>query len=147
MIEIMHLSEPKGVGLAATQIGLPWQIIVVDIGDGPLSLINPKILSHKGKDWDKEGCLSLPGIYAEVERWSWIRATGLNREGKKIQIEGEGLLARVIQHEIDHLNGVLFIDRVKKWDTLEIVEGYPVPEELWKFIEIHAAAGSSKSDR
>lgn len=143
----MNLSEPKGVGLAATQIGVPLQIIVADIGEGPISLINPKILSHKGKDIDKEGCLSLPGIYAEVERWNWIRVIGLNRDGKKIQIEAEGLLARVIQHEIDHLHGILFIDRVKNWDTLEIVEGYPVPEELWKFIQIHATAGSSKPDR
>lgn len=146
MIETMYAAEPKGIGLAAIQVGIPMQIIVADIGEGPIALINPKMVFHKGKEADKEGCLSLPGIYAEVERWSWVKVVGLNKDGKKVEIEAEGLLARVLQHEIDHLNGILFIDRVKDWDTLEVVEGYPVPEELWKFIEAHATAGSTKSN-
>lgn len=143
----MNNSEPKGVGLSAVQIGLPLQIIVADIGEGPISLINPRIVSHYGKETDKEGCLSIPGIYAEVERWGKVKAVGLNKEGKKVEVEAEGLMARVLQHEIDHLNGTLFIDKVKDWETLEIAEGFPVPPEFWDFLEAHASARSKGANR
>ena len=143
MIEIMHAADPKGIGLAAPQVGVLFQIIVVDIGESPIALINPKILARTGKDNDKEGCLSLPGIYAEVERSSWVKVAALNREGKTVGIEANGLLSRVLQHEIDHLNGILFIDRVKNWETLELAEGYSIPEKLLRRIEAHASTRNS----
>lgn len=147
MIETMNNSEPKGVGLSAIQIGLPLQIIVADIGEGPIAIINPKIVSHEGKETEKEGCLSLPGIYAEVERWEKVKAIGLNKEGKRVEVEAQGLMARVFQHEIDHLHGILFIDRVKDWETLEIAEGFPVPPQFWDFVEAHATTGSKGTNK
>lgn len=111
MIETVHAAP--GVGLAAPQIGKSVRVIVADIGEGPIALVNPKIIEKSGSQTFTEGCLSLPGIEAPVERASYVIVTGLARSGKNIKIEAEGLLATVFQHEIDHLNGYVFIDRVK----------------------------------
>ncbi|GAW91425.1 peptide deformylase [Calderihabitans maritimus] len=107
--------EAKGVGLAAPQIGVSKRVIVVDVGNGLIEMINPEIIESSGSEVAVEGCLSIPGVHGEVERAARVKVRGLNRKGKEIEIEGEGLLARALQHEIDHLNGVLFIDKVVRF--------------------------------
>ncbi|MCD5390531.1 peptide deformylase [candidate division NPL-UPA2 bacterium] len=106
--------ENKGIGLAAPQVGVKSRVIVVDGGQGLLALINPEILSspEAGEELAEEGCLSLPEITVEVKRARKIRVKGLSEKGKNIETEAEGLLARAIQHEVDHLNGILMIDRI-----------------------------------
>ncbi|SDK42852.1 peptide deformylase [Natronincola ferrireducens] len=111
MIETMY--DADGVGLAAPQIGILKRIIVIDIGEGPIELINPEIFEKTGEQCDTEGCLSLPGRSGEVVRPRRVKVKGVNRQGKEVVIEATGLLARVLCHEIDHLNGILFIDRIK----------------------------------
>ena len=103
-----------GVGLAAPQIGVSKRVVVIDVGDGLLELINPEIVSRDGSELDSEGCLSVPGITLKVKRATKVRVKALNREGKRVEIVGEDMLARALQHEIDHLDGILFIDRAEK---------------------------------
>ena len=112
MFETMY--DADGVGLAAPQVGILKRLFVIDIGDGPLVFINPEILETSGKQIDDEGCLSLPGKMEEVMRPNYVRARAINEKGEEFEIEAEELLARAILHEYDHLNGTLFIDRVKK---------------------------------
>jgi peptide deformylase len=112
MLETMY--EDKGIGLAAPQVGVSRCLIVLDIGDGPLALINPKIIEAEGSDTMEEGCLCLPGINVEVERSACVRVTGRDTGGKELTIDAEELLARALQHEIDHLSGTLIIDKVSK---------------------------------
>ncbi|EKP93739.1 methionyl-tRNA formyltransferase [Thermaerobacter subterraneus] len=104
-----------GIGLAAPQVGVSKRVIVVDVGDGLIELINPEIV-RRGEEVEAayEGCLSLPRLLAEVERPTSVQVTGLDRRGRRIWIEGEGVLARCLQHEIDHLDGVLITDRARK---------------------------------
>ena len=109
MLETMNLAD--GVGLAAPQVGISQRIIVVDVGEGPVALINPKIDEASGEEIDVEGCLSIPGTFGYVERAQTVTVSGLNECGRSTRIKAEGLFARALQHEIDHLNGVLFIDR------------------------------------
>ena len=109
MAETMY--EANGVGLAAPQVGLAIRVVVIDVGNGLLELINPAIIEREGTEIDTEGCLSIPDIFGEVERSSKVTVEFTNRRNKKQQITGEGLLARCFQHELDHLDGVLFIDR------------------------------------
>jgi len=104
----------KGVGLAAPQIGVLKRAIVVDAGEGLIELINPEILETSGKETDLEGCLSIPGVLGEVERAADVVVRGLNREGREVKVEANGFCARALQHEIDHLDGILFIDRAVK---------------------------------
>ncbi|MFH1753828.1 MAG: peptide deformylase [Candidatus Omnitrophota bacterium] len=108
MLETMYLNQ--GIGLAAPQVGISKRAIVVDVGEGPISLINPIVVEKKGQEISKEGCLSLPEVTVEVKRAEWVKYRGLDREGKLIENEAGGLLARAIQHEIDHLDGRLIID-------------------------------------
>lgn len=112
MLETMYAAE--GVGLAGPQVGIGERIIVIDIGNGPLVLINPQILAKSGQDRDVEGCLSIPGQSAYVTRAAKVKVTGLDLDGRQVELEGEGYLARAFQHEIDHLDGVLFIDYLDK---------------------------------
>ena len=112
MFETMY--EADGVGLAAPQVGILKRLFVIDIGDGPLVFINPEIVETSGSQIDEEGCLSSPGETEEVMRPNYVRARALNEKGEEFEIEAEALLARAILHEYDHLNGTLFIDRVKK---------------------------------
>ena len=112
MSETMY--EADGVGLAAPQVGILKRLFVIDIGDGPLVFINPEILETSGKQIGEEGCLSIPGEVEEVMRPNYVRARAINEKGEEFEIEAEELLARAILHEYDHLNGTLFIDRVKK---------------------------------
>ena len=111
MAETMYAAD--GVGLAAPQVGVSLRIVVIDIGEGLLELINPEIVSREGSETDTEGCLSVPGMYGEVERYASVTVEALNRSGKKFRVNGSGLLARALQHEIDHLNGILFIELAK----------------------------------
>jgi len=107
--------DAQGVGLAAPQIGVPKRVIVVDVGKGLIELINPQIiLKSKKKEVDVEGCLSVPGIRGEVERAAEVTVQGLDRDGNLLIIKGEGLLARALQHEIDHLDGILFVDKAMR---------------------------------
>ncbi|NLY43582.1 MAG: peptide deformylase [Clostridiaceae bacterium] len=110
MAETMR--EANGVGLAAPQVGVLKRVIVVDVGEGLIELINPEIIHAEGKQIEAEGCLSIPGKVGEVERPAMVVVKGLNRHGEEIEVKGQGLLAKALCHEIDHLNGVLFIDKV-----------------------------------
>ncbi|QZY57125.1 peptide deformylase [Crassaminicella profunda] len=112
MVETMY--DADGVGLAAPQVGILKRIIVIDTGEGLIEMINPEILEEKGEQIDPEGCLSVPGVTGDVKRPKWVRVRGLNRDGKEIEIEGKDLLARAFCHEIDHLEGILFTDKVIK---------------------------------
>jgi peptide deformylase len=101
-----------GVGLAAPQIGAPQRVLVAEVGRRVVALVNPRLRRKRGSQIGLEGCLSIPGIYADVRRAQDVVVDGLNALGRRITVRGAGLLARVLQHEIDHLNGVLFIDRI-----------------------------------
>ncbi|MBY0598371.1 peptide deformylase [Bacillus bingmayongensis] len=115
MHETMLVAD--GVGLAAPQVGVSLQVAVVDIGDdtGKIELINPVILEKRGEQVGPEGCLSFPGLYGEVERAEYIKVRAQNRRGKIFLLEADGFLARAIQHEIDHLHGVLFTSKVTRY--------------------------------
>jgi peptide deformylase len=116
MIETMYAAP--GVGLAATQIGVPLRMFVVDVSvgrdpSGLLIFINPEIVEREGEQFEEEGCLSVPGFEATVVRPARVVVKGLNREGEQYQHEGTSLLARAFQHEMDHLDGTLFVDRLR----------------------------------
>jgi len=111
MIETMHYEV--GVGLAAPQVGISLRLFVMDDGKrGVRALVNPVIVERRGSAVAEEGCLSIPGIYADVERSEWVRVEATDDAAQPVTLELRGFLARVIQHEIDHLDGVLFIDRL-----------------------------------
>lgn len=112
MAETMYAA--KGYGLAAPQVGVSKRVIVVDVGEGLHKLINPKLQACSGNESGPEGCISLPNIFGEVERFQKVVVKALNPEGKSIRIEGEGLLARALQHEMDHLDGKLFVDTARE---------------------------------
>ena len=103
--------EANGVGLAAPQVGILKRAVVIDIGEGLVELINPVILETSGSQTDDEGCLSVPGKYAPVERPNYVKAKAMDRDGNEFIIEGEELMARALCHEIDHLDGILYIDK------------------------------------
>lgn len=109
------LKDYNGVGIAAPQVGILKRVVLIDIGDGPIELINPELIDTEGAVIDIEGCLSVAGKYGEVERPQKARVKALNRHGEEIIIEGEGLLARALCHELDHLEGKLFVDKVIKY--------------------------------
>lgn len=121
MVETMH--EFNGVGLAAPQVGILKRVIVIDLYDGTpvLKLINPEIKKEIDQQEVEEGCLSFPNQYAKVIRPKKIFVTALNEDGKRVNIEAEDLLAQALSHEIDHLNGVLFVDKILP-GTLEYIE-------------------------
>ncbi len=102
--------EAQGVGLAACQVGIDRQLMVADVGGALIKLANPLIILREDESILEEGCLSIPGVRVKVKRAMRVLVRGLNEEGKTTKIEGEGLLAHVLQHEIDHLSGVLIVD-------------------------------------
>lgn len=104
------LYEANGCGLAAPQIGVSERVVVIDVGKGPLVLINPEITVREGQARDSEGCLSIPGRSEYITRAQKVRVNFIDLRGKTVAMEGEDLLARAFQHEIDHLDGILFID-------------------------------------
>lgn len=105
--------EANGVGLAAPQIGISKRAIVVDIGEGLIPLINPQIIQMEGEETDQEGCLSFPGLTGEVTRAAKVTVIGIDLTGNKVEYQAEGFLARAFQHEIDHLNGIVYLDKAK----------------------------------
>ena len=109
MAETMY--QESGIGLAAPQVGFSKRVLVADVGDGLVCLVNPEVVSVFGTQLGMEACLSIPDVVGEVERYAKIRATGLDRQGRRIWVDAEGLLARCLQHEMDHLDGILFTDR------------------------------------
>jgi peptide deformylase len=128
MIETMH--EAPGVGLAAIQVAVPIRLLVVDVAKkeeipDPQVFINPEILwSSEERSTYEEGCLSIPEYYAEVERAASVRATALDREGRTREVLAEGLLATVLLHEIDHLDGILFIDHISKLKRDRVIKKF-----------------------
>lgn len=116
MLQTMY--EAPGVGLAAPQVGLTLRFFVYDAekGNGPGAVANPLLSKVEGEIVEEEGCLSIPGLWYPTSRAERVRVSGLDLEGRPVRIEAEGLLARVFQHETDHLNGMLFIDRLSEED-------------------------------
>lgn len=112
MLDTMY--KANGVGLAAPQVGILKRIVVIDVGHGPLILINPEVVETNGEVEDREGCLSVPGQEGNVIRPQYVKVNAQDREGNPIEIQGEDLLARALCHEIDHLNGILYTDKVVK---------------------------------
>jgi peptide deformylase len=110
---IVTMQEAPGVGLAANQVGVLKRLFVFDVGDGPRAVVNPAISDHRGEWVFEEGCLSIPGLSGEVIRPKEVHLTGVDLDGNDISVEADELLARVFQHELDHLDGVLFIDRME----------------------------------
>lgn len=119
MAETMYAAN--GVGLAAPQVGILKRIVVIDIGEGLLELINPEIVETRGSQIDYEGCLSIPGQSALVERPEYVKVSAQNRAGESITVEGEELLAVALCHELDHLDGVLYIDKAIPVEDVEEV--------------------------
>ncbi len=109
MAETMYAAN--GVGLAAPQVGILKRIVVIDIGDGLVELINPVVVETKGSQIGNEGCLSIPGYSAPVERPEYVKVKALNRKGEEIIVEGRDLMAVALCHETDHLDGILYIDK------------------------------------
>lgn len=110
--------DAPGIGLAAPQVDVSKRVFTVDLHDddpqhGPFVVINPKLIETRGDLESVEGCLSVPGYVGDMSRYEYVAVTGLDRYGKKIRLEGDGLFARCLQHEIDHLNGVLYIDKAR----------------------------------
>ncbi|MDR7856391.1 peptide deformylase [Tissierella sp.] len=110
MVDTMN--EAEGVGLAAPQIGILRRAVVIDVGEGPIKLLNPELIEVKGQVIDIEGCLSVPGRSGTVDRPEWVRIKYMDVEGNEKHLEGNGLLARAICHEIDHLDGILYTDKI-----------------------------------
>ncbi|MCR4441177.1 MAG: peptide deformylase [Peptococcaceae bacterium] len=113
------LEAANGVGLAAPQIGVSKRVIIVETEEEYIELINPEIVMSEGEQTDIEGCLSIPGIVGEVTRAFRVKVKGLDRSGENVELVREGLLARALQHEIDHLDGILFIDRAQNLRPVE----------------------------
>ncbi|MDA5107114.1 peptide deformylase [Brevibacillus thermoruber] len=111
MADTIYADEGRA-GLSAIQIGIPKRLVVMDCGTGLVELINPYIVERKGEETGTEGCLSIPGVVGRVKRASYVKVKTLNRAGEEVVLEADGYLARCIQHEIDHLNGILYIDYV-----------------------------------
>lgn len=123
MAQTMEFAE--GVGLAANQIGILKRLIVMDVGQGVIELVNPEIVEKNGSQYGSEGCLSLPGLTGKVDRASFVRVRAQDRNGEWFELEGTELLARCIQHEVDHLDGILFTDYLRP----EEIERTPVEEK------------------
>ncbi len=111
MLDTMY--EKSGVGLAAPQVGILKQIVVIDIGDGPLVLINPEVIETSGTQTGEEACISVPGKYGIVTRPNYVKVRACNEDMEEIEIEGEELLARALCHEIDHLSGKLYVNQTE----------------------------------
>jgi len=129
MTDTLH--EASGVGLAAPQVGVSERVIVLCINENEktteLAIVNPEVTKRKGERICKEGCLSIPGYIGEIKRSEEVKVKGYNAEGKEIKIKGQGLLGQALEHEIDHLNGVLYVDHLESQDKLMKLE--PAPDD------------------
>ena len=127
MIETMQQSS--GVGLAAPQVGVPLRVIVIQMpGEQPIAIVNPEIVERAGEQEVTEGCLSVPNYIGELKRSAKVTVKGRDRTGKRIKIKAAGLMAEALEHEIDHLNGILYIDHVESQGKLYQVERPMVPD-------------------
>ena len=127
MLETMH--DAPGVGLAAPQVGIPLRVIVIGIPEQEdFALINPEVVKTKGERVVNEGCLSVPGYMGQLKRAESVTVKGRDPSGKEIRIKAEELLAQALEHEIDHVNGVLYVDRLENEDDLKKIE----PEDVEK---------------
>ena len=118
------LAEANGVGLAAPQVGILRRAVIVDTGEEMLELVNPELLETSGDQVEAEGCLSVPGKYGLVRRPDYAKVRAQDRNGNWFEVEGEGLTARCFCHELDHLDGVLYIDKMDRELTPEEIEGH-----------------------
>lgn len=126
LLETMR--DAPGVGLAANQVGVPLQVAVIEIEERITELINPQIVRSSGEQLDWEGCLSIPGFVAEVKRTAKVTVKARDRHGKEFRVRGDELFARALQHEIDHLNGILYVDYL---DSLaDLVRVSEAPDEV-----------------
>jgi peptide deformylase len=129
MIETMR--QANGMGLAATQVGVPLRVAVLQIPDEePMAIINPEIVKRDGEQEVTEGCLSIPGYFGELKRSASVTVKGRDRQGKMIRIKATGLMAEALEHEIDHLNGILYIDHLDSQDKLHKVEALDTTKRL-----------------
>ena len=126
MLETMYQAE--GVGLAAPQVGVLRRIVVIDVGEGPIVMVNPQIVEQSGEQCGQEGCLSVPGQAGEVTRPNYVKAQALDVNMQPFEVEGTELLARAICHELDHLDGKLYIDMMDRELTEEEIKGH-IPED------------------
>lgn len=137
MIDTMR--AVKGIGLAANQIGLDMNLAVIEIPDEKketlIVLINPEISEKSGEIYEEEGCLSFPGLFAKIKRYSKVKVKALNEKGLPIEVNGEGLLAKALQHEIDHLNGITFIDKLPLMTRLKLKPALLKLKMRWKKID------------
>ena len=133
MLETMR--DAPGVGLAANQIGVPLQVAIIEVDERITELVNPQVVKSSGEQVDWEGCLSIPGYVAEVVRHEKVTVKARDRHGKEFRAKGTELLSRALQHEIDHLNGTLYIDHIESID--ELVRVSEAAEEVTE----EAAAG------
>jgi len=126
MLETMH-AEPGRVGLAAPQVGVPLRVIVIGMPEEEdIVLLNPEIVRRRGERIIDEGCLSVPGYFGQIKRAESVTVKGRDQNGKEVRLKGEGLLAQALEHEIDHLNGTLYIDHPEVRETLRKIQ----PEEI-----------------
>ena len=133
MVETMI--DAHGAGLAAPQVGVPLRVIVLKVDNQVYQLANPEMVRCEGEQTGLEGCLSVPGLIGEVTRCQRVVARGQNRHGKEIRVKGDGLLARAIQHEVDHLDGILFTTKVvegtlRRWDPTDEAQAEALEGEL-----------------
>jgi peptide deformylase len=129
MLETMH-AEPGRIGLAAPQVGVPLRVIVIGIpGEEDLVIINPEIVRRRGERLVDEGCLSVSGYVGQIKRSESVTVKGRDQNGKEIRIKADGLLAQALEHEIDHLNGTLYLDHLESLDQLRKVEAEPEPSQ------------------
>lgn len=118
MVETLHSVE-NAAGLAAPQVGILRCVTVIDVGEGVIELVNPQIIETKGKQFGPEGCLSYPNQYGNVERPAYVKVKAYDRFGKPFFVKGEGLLARALCHEIDHLSGIVFLEKAKDLNQVD----------------------------
>ena len=129
MVETMQ--QVAGVGLAAPQVGVPLRVIVLRMsGEEPVAIINPEIVKRAGEREVTEACLSIPGYAGEIKRSVSVTVKGRNRQGKAIRIKATGLMAQALEHELDHLNGILYIDHVESRDKLYKIEAETETREM-----------------
>jgi peptide deformylase len=125
MLATMHAAH--GLGLAAPQVGEGVRVLVAQVEEQIVVLVDPDVLDASGEEIATEACLSIPGVVGDVPRAAALKVRGKNRRGRRITIDADGLLARVLQHEIDHLDGILFLDRVRDLETIHVITASDEP--------------------
>jgi peptide deformylase len=142
---LQTMRDAPGVGLAANQVGVPLQVAVIEVDDRITELVNPEVVKGSGEQLDWEGCLSIPGYVAETPRYAKVTVKGRDRHGKEVRVKAEELFARALQHEIDHLNGALYIDHLESLEELVRVRESPDEEEPDEGArEAQAAGGATR---